>query len=66
MSNESVVIDDQNKELLTRAEVANLLNISIATLWNWEKQGILKKYGIGGRVYYKKSEILESLVEIKS
>lgn len=43
-----------------------LLQISVGTLHTWTKKGKLKVYGIGGRRYYKLSEILnESLVELK-
>ncbi len=35
---------------------------SSATLWNWEKQGKLTNYGIGGKRFYKRSE-LENLIQ---
>ncbi len=44
-------------ELLTREETAEYLKISLTTLWQWSKKGILPSYGIGNRVYYKRSEI---------
>lgn len=56
-----------NKEqeiLLTRTETAEYLKINITTLWNWTKKEKLKAYGIGNRVYYKKSEKDESLIKI--
>ena len=51
-------------ELLTREESCLLLKIGLTSLWNWTKKGKLKAYGIGNRVYYKKSELKESLVRI--
>jgi len=33
-----------------------------ATLWNWEQQGKLTNYGIGGKRFYKRSE-LENLIQ---
>lgn len=51
----------EQKELLTRQETADLLNINVATLWRYTKKGKLKSYGIGNRVYYKLSEVLESV-----
>lgn len=51
----------EQKELLTRQETADLLNINVATLWRYTKNGKLKSYGIGNRVYYKLSEVLESV-----
>ncbi|MFT0156034.1 helix-turn-helix domain-containing protein [Tenacibaculum ascidiaceicola] len=54
-----------DKDLLTRNEAKDFLNISLPTLNNWTKKGMIKSYGIGGRVYYKKNEILELLEELK-
>ncbi|MDL5511722.1 helix-turn-helix domain-containing protein [Arenibacter sp. M-2] len=51
-------------ELMTRQEVADYFKINITTLWNWTKKGRLKSYGIGYRVYYKRSEIETSLIKI--
>lgn len=56
---------DNPDELLTRTETAEFLKISLESLWAWTKKGKLKSYGIGNRVYYKKSELLECLIEIK-
>jgi excisionase family DNA binding protein len=47
----------QPTEYLTRNEVAELLKISLVTVHNWSKQGVLKSYGIGNRVYFKRSDI---------
>lgn len=48
------------EELLTRKEAANMLKITYPTLNNWTKVGILKPHYKGRRLYYKKSEILNS------
>lgn len=53
------------EELLTRDEAAGLLKINSSTLWHWTKKGKLPSYGIGNRVYYKRSEIMESLVKFR-
>ncbi|NND10098.1 MAG: helix-turn-helix domain-containing protein, partial [Flavobacteriaceae bacterium] len=45
-------------------EVARMLKIDLSTLHLWCKEGKLKKYGIGKRVYFKRSEIEEALVLI--
>lgn len=52
--------DFQPKEptaYLSRREVKQLLGITLNTLNNWTKKGILTAYGIGGRVYYKRHEV---------
>jgi len=48
--------------LLTRSEVCELLKIDASTLWHWTNKGKIKAYGIANRRYYKKNEILESLI----
>jgi predicted DNA-binding transcriptional regulator AlpA len=51
-------------QFLSRNEVAKLLKISISTVHNWTKRGILTPYHIGGRVYFKPSEIENSMFKI--
>ncbi len=53
------------EELLTRDEAAKLLKINSSTLYLWTRKGKLPSYGIGYRVYYKRSEIMDSLVKVK-
>lgn len=74
---ESLLLEQQSQEakqphqstdetdLLTPKESAKLLRISIPTLWRWQKKGKVKCYGIAGSRYYKRSELLESLTELK-
>ena len=49
-------------EYLTRSELAEMLKCDLSTVHNWTKKGKLKAYGIGNRVYYKRSEV-ESVVK---
>ena len=51
-------------DLLTREETAELLKINLSTLHNWTKEKKLTSYGIGGRVYYKRNEIVQSLLKL--
>ena len=51
---------DSNK-LLSRKEVAELLRISLPTLNNYKKSGILKCHRIASRVLFMKGEVLEAL-----
>lgn len=44
-------------EYLTRSEVCELLQVDLSTLHRWRKEGILTGYGIGNRVYFKRTEI---------
>ncbi|MDM1328104.1 helix-turn-helix transcriptional regulator [Myroides odoratimimus] len=52
----------KNNELLTRKEVLDFFGISSSTLWRWCKNGYIKQYGLGGRSYYKREELNNSLV----
>ena len=52
------------EEFLTRKEAKELLKIDLSTLWAWTKRGKLKSYGIGNRIYYKRSEIEQNLTPI--
>ncbi|HOZ29586.1 MAG TPA: helix-turn-helix domain-containing protein [Bacteroidales bacterium] len=49
-------------EYLTRNEVRELLKVDLSTVHNWTKRGKLRAYGLGNRVYYKRSEIEQSLI----
>lgn len=54
-------------KLLAPAEVCKLFQPSISkvTLHKWTKDGRLQEHRIGGRVYYKYSEIMASLKTLK-
>lgn len=45
-------------EFLTSKEVMVWLKISRQTLHRWKEKGILTAYNVGGKILFKKSEIL--------
>ena len=51
--------------LLSRQETCDFLKIDSSTLWSWTKKGKIDCYGIANRRYYKKEDILKSLVLLK-
>ena len=53
------------EEYLSRSELAKLLKVTTATLDRWTEQGKLQRYGLGARVFYKRSEVEESLIQLK-
>lgn len=55
----------KNETLLTREETCKLLKINSTTLWKWTKDKKLTSYSICNRIYYKKSEVLDSLTPSK-
>ena len=56
---------DYSEALLTREQTCELLHVDSSTLWAWTNKGKLRCYGIGARRYYKKSELMESLIVLK-
>lgn len=63
--NELVPTSAPADELLTKKQVCELLQITLTTLWRWEKNGKIETYGIGKNRYYKKVEILNLLTLVK-
>ncbi len=59
-------VKSEDQEYLSRKEVAKLLKISLTTLNDWSKQGIVQAYRIGNRVLYKKKEIEDSVSKVQS
>ena len=51
-------------EFLTRKEVSKLLKVSLVTLTDWNKKGILKPYRLGNLIRYKRAELEEALISI--
>ncbi|WP_439480395.1 helix-turn-helix domain-containing protein [Chryseobacterium aquaticum] len=55
-------VSKDEKQAYTRDETAELLDVSLTTLHNWNKQGIFKPSAkVGKRVYYSKDEVLARL-----
>ena len=52
---------ETKSSLLSRAEVAKLLKITLPTLHEWTKLGWLQSYKIGNRVLYQLDEVQEAL-----
>lgn len=50
------------ERLLSRAETCELLKINETSLWKHTKSGRLTSYGLGNRIYYKKKEVMDSII----
>lgn len=48
---------------ITRREVANLFKITLVTVHDWTRKGLLTAYKIGNRVYYKRTEVEGALTK---
>lgn len=60
------IIKDQSRKhdwdkLLTRKEAAEMLHISLVTIYNYQREGIIPYARIGGRIYFKKGDIMEAI-----
>ena len=64
-SNElKLFLKDSTKEqepLLKIEEACQLLKVSKVTIHKWKKQNKIQSYRIGRKIYFKKSELLNSL-----
>ena len=47
--------------LLTRNEVAKMFGVSLVTIHEWSKKGVLQSYKVGNQVRFKQSEVFEAL-----
>lgn len=53
-------------DYLTRFEVVEILKISLPTLNNWSKSGIVQSYRIGNRILYKSEDIEKAIHLVKN
>jgi excisionase family DNA binding protein len=54
----------QPEEYLTRQELAGIFKVTLPTISDWSKKGILKPYRLGNLVRFKKSEVEQALQTI--
>lgn len=54
------IIQSEN-DLMTRDEVCKMLSFNKTSLWKHTRSGKLKSYGIGNRVLYKRSEVIQAV-----
>jgi hypothetical protein len=64
---ENQILTDEEK-LLSSTEARHLFNpkISPSTLYRWSRDGVVKKYLVGKKVCYKKSEIVNAAKALKT
>lgn len=63
---ESCELTAQNdsERVLTRKETGELLQVSFVTLNKWNKLGVLPAYSVGTRVYYKWTDVQNSMKRV--
>jgi excisionase family DNA binding protein len=52
------------EEYLTRSELADIFKVTLPTISDWSKKGIIKPYRLGKLVRFKRSEVEEALTLI--
>ena len=50
--------------LLKIHEVAKLLSVSKVTIHDWKRKGIIPFHRMGGRVFFKKQEVIQALKKV--
>ncbi|WP_421497816.1 helix-turn-helix domain-containing protein [Flavobacterium columnare] len=56
---------EDGNEFISIEETCKLLRLNKTSVWKHTKNGKLKSYGIGNRVLYKRSEVLEAVKPLK-
>lgn len=58
---------EQEEKLIDIKAAAKLFEpaVSTRTISNWLSEGYLSSYRVGGRIFFKKSEVIESAKKIK-
>jgi excisionase family DNA binding protein len=55
-------LDQKPEKYLSIKELALMLKVDRSTIHHWAKKGVLKKHGLGKRVYFKLSEVEEAMI----
>ena len=56
----------EGQEFLTRKQTAEKLQVSLVTLHDWTKKGVIQGYRISRRIRYKATEVEAALKEMIS
>jgi hypothetical protein len=60
-----LITQSENDDLLNRGQLLELLQINASTLWHWQNKGRITVYKFANKCYYKRSEIMQSLIALK-
>lgn len=60
---EIINAEKKQDELLTRQQVAEMLSVSLVSLWHWEKKKILVPLKIGSKVRYRRSDVEKAMTK---
>ncbi len=54
----------KERATITRQEASRMLNVTLSTLWRWNKDGYLTPVKIGSKVLYRTSDIEQMLMKM--
>jgi hypothetical protein len=57
---------NSEETLLLPDEACEFLRIKNSTLWRWVQSGTVNQYGLKGKRYYKKSELVSALQKLNT
>ena len=55
----------ETDQLIRRSDIAEMFDVSMVTVHQWMRKGILAHYKMNGRTYFKKSEVLQAMRHVK-
>ena len=64
IGNSKPVLEMEEEKLLTQPEAIKFLKKSRQTLIKWRKKEIITSYRLGGRIYFKESELINALEKL--
>jgi hypothetical protein len=53
--------DPQPEDLLSIEDIQGIFNVSKVTVHKWKKKGLIPFYKMNRKVYFKKSEVIDSM-----
>lgn len=51
--------------IINRKDIAELFGVSLVTVHDWMSKGLLPHYKMNGRTYFKKTEVLQAMKQVK-
>lgn len=60
------VVKETENDFLTRKQTSEFFQVSNVTLHDWVKKGILHPYKMGNRTYFRKSDLVQKMLESNS
>ncbi|MET3112682.1 hypothetical protein AAKU52_000400 [Pedobacter sp. CG_S7] len=61
LNDDSLIKQQKEEKLSTKKEMAEELDISLVSLTDWMKKGLIPYLRLGKRVYFKKSEVINAM-----